>query len=109
MHTDFYRIERLPPYVFAEVNGMRAAMRARGQDVIDLGMGCFWGAERTFWQLPGVVTTLVGYEGGLTPNPTYEETTTGRTGHAEVVRVVYDPAVISTDEVLKEYEKFTNR
>ena len=72
-----------------------------GLEVIDLGLGCFWGAERIFWQTPGVFTTLVGYAGGLTPNPTYEETCTGLTGHAEVVRVVYDPAVISTEALLR--------
>ena len=70
---------------------------AEGLEVLDLGMGCFWGAERIFWQIPGVVTTLVGYEGGLTPNPTYEETCTGLTGHAEVVRVVYDPSVVALE------------
>jgi peptide-methionine (S)-S-oxide reductase len=65
------------------------------------GMGCFWGAERKFWQTPGVVTTAVGYAGGLTPNPTYREVCTGQTGHAEVVLVVYDPARVSFDDLLK--------
>ena len=65
------------------------------------GMGCFWGAERRFWQLEGVYTTAVGYQGGMTPNPTYEETCTGMTGHTEAVRVVYDPAVVSYDDLLK--------
>ena len=66
-------------------------------------MGCFWGAERKFWQLPGVFTTAVGYAGGLTPNPTYEEVCSGRTGHVEVVLVVYDPAVVSFGRLLKEF------
>ncbi|MTV27645.1 peptide-methionine (S)-S-oxide reductase MsrA [Nitriliruptoraceae bacterium ZYF776] len=65
-----------------------------------VGMGCFWGAERIYWQLDGVVTTAVGYSGGATPNPTYEEVCTGRTNHAEDVLVVYDPAVIGFDELL---------
>ena len=65
------------------------------------GMGCFWGAERRFWQLPGVYSTAVGYQGGTTPNPSYEETCTGMTGHTEAVRVVYDPAVVSYDDLLK--------
>ena len=65
------------------------------------GMGCFWGAERRFWQLPGVYTTAVGYQGGITPNPTYDETCTGMTGHTEAVRVVYDPAVVSYADLLK--------
>jgi peptide-methionine (S)-S-oxide reductase len=68
---------------------------------IVVGMGCFWGAERKFWQTDGVFTTAVGYAGGFTPNPTYEETCTGRTGHTEVVLVVFDPTVISVDAVLK--------
>ena len=66
-----------------------------------VGMGCFWGAERMFWQSEGVVTTAVGYAGGSTPNPTYEEVCSGRTGHTEVVLVVFDPAVIAYEGVLK--------
>ncbi|HEY2159690.1 MAG TPA: peptide-methionine (S)-S-oxide reductase MsrA [Solirubrobacteraceae bacterium] len=65
------------------------------------GMGCFWGAERVFWQAPGVYTTAVGYAGGFTPNPSYEEVCSGRTGHNEVVLVVFDPAVTSYAEMLK--------
>ncbi len=65
------------------------------------GMGCFWGAERKFWQCPGVFSTAVGYSGGYTPNPTYEEVCTGLTGHSEVVKVIYDPAVVSYRELLR--------
>lgn len=74
-----------------------------GFEEIQLGMGCFWGAERLFWKLPGVYTTSVGYAGGYTPNPTYEETCTGRTGHTEVVRVVWDPEKVSLDTILKTF------
>ncbi|WP_066955509.1 peptide-methionine (S)-S-oxide reductase MsrA [Streptomyces lushanensis] len=73
----------------------------QGLEVADFGLGCFWGAERTFWQQEGVWTTLVGYQGGTTPNPTYEEVCSGLTGHTEAVRVVYDPKVISYAELLK--------
>jgi len=76
---------------------------ATGQEKILFGLGCFWGAERLFWQLEGVVSTSVGYAGGYTPNPTYEEVCTGKTGHTEVVRVVFDPAVISLEELLKTF------
>jgi peptide-methionine (S)-S-oxide reductase len=73
---------------------------AEGFQTAIFGMGCFWGAERTFWQTPGVWTTAVGYAGGHTPNPTYAEVCSGRTGHTEVVLVVFDPAVVSFDQVL---------
>jgi peptide-methionine (S)-S-oxide reductase len=72
-----------------------------GLEVAVFGMGCFWGAEKMFWKLPGVYSTSVGYAGGTTPNPTYEETCTGMTGHTEVVQVVYDPAKIAYEDLLK--------
>jgi peptide-methionine (S)-S-oxide reductase len=72
-----------------------------GMQTLVVGMGCFWGAERIFWQAPGVYTTAVGYAGGLTPNPTYEEACSGRTGHTEAVLVVFDPAKTSVDEMLR--------
>lgn len=72
-----------------------------GMEMAMFGMGCFWGAERKFWQLTGVYTTAVGYAAGVTPNPTYQEVCTGMTGHNEVVRVVYDPKIISYEELLK--------
>jgi len=70
---------------------------------IVLGLGCFWGAERLFWQLEGVYTTAVGYAGGMTPNPSYEEVCSGQTGHSEVVLVVFDPQVITLDAILKTF------
>jgi peptide-methionine (S)-S-oxide reductase len=72
-----------------------------GTQIAEFALGCFWGAEKTFWQTPGVVSTAVGYEGGFTPNPTYEEVCSGRTGHAETVRVVFDPAKVSYPELLR--------
>ncbi|EYD77991.1 Peptide methionine sulfoxide reductase MsrA [Rubellimicrobium mesophilum DSM 19309] len=72
-----------------------------GMEVAVFGMGCFWGVERMFWKLPGVHSTMVGYGAGYTPNPTYEEVCTGRTGHNELVRVVYDPKVTSYEDLLK--------
>jgi len=71
-----------------------------GMEQLVVGMGRFWGAERFFWQIEGVYTTAAGYAGGRTPNPTYEETCTGRTGHTEAVLVVYDPEVVSVDTLL---------
>ena len=89
--THFVNGHRLePPYPA----GLKTAM---------FGLGCFWGAEKLFWNLPGVYTTAVGYAGGLTPNPTYEEVCTGRTGHNEVVRVVYDPAETSYEDLLRAF------
>ncbi|CBS85573.1 peptide-methionine (S)-S-oxide reductase MsrA [Azospirillum lipoferum] len=84
------------------VNGHRLAPPyPPGLEVIDLGLGCFWGAERKFWQVPGVWVTAVGYQGGYTPNPTYEEVCSGRTGHTEAVRVVYDPAMVTAEDLLR--------
>ena len=72
-----------------------------GMEMALFGMGCFWGAERVFWQAPGVYTTAVGYAAGYTPNPTYDEVCSGRTGHNEVVVAVFDPSITSYDEMLK--------
>jgi peptide-methionine (S)-S-oxide reductase len=84
------------------VNGERIKPPfADGLEAAVFGLGCFWGAERLFWQTPGVVTTAAGYAGGFTTNPTYEEVCSGRTGHAEVVLVVFDPARVTYDELLK--------
>jgi peptide-methionine (S)-S-oxide reductase len=72
-----------------------------GSQTAVFGLGCFWGAERKFWQTPGVISTQVGYAGGSTPNPTYREVCSGRTGHTEVVRVVFDPKVVTYEQLLK--------
>jgi peptide-methionine (S)-S-oxide reductase len=74
-----------------------------GTQVLYVAMGCFWGAERIFWKLPGVVTTAAGYMGGYTPNPTYEEVCTGRTGHAEAVLIAFDPSLSSPELLLKAF------
>lgn len=86
------------------VNGHRiVAPFPAGTQLALFGLGCFWGAERKFWQLPGVYSTAAGYAGGFTPNPTYEEVCTGMTGHNEVVRVVFDPQKVSYGELLKTF------
>jgi peptide-methionine (S)-S-oxide reductase len=89
----------VPPAHF--VNGASLTEFPAGTERAVFGMGCFWGAERKFWETDGVVSTAVGYAGGSTPNPTYEETCSGRTGHAEVVLVVFDPARVSYGELLR--------
>ncbi|MCE0494037.1 peptide-methionine (S)-S-oxide reductase MsrA [Vibrio salinus] len=81
---------------------------AQNQQKILFGMGCFWGAERLFWQLEGVISTAVGYSGGYTPNPTYDEVCTGRTGHTEVVRIIYDPQIITLPELLNVFWEHHN-
>ena len=72
-----------------------------GSEIAEFALGCFWGEEKMFWEQPGVIVTAVGYQGGTTPNPTYKEVSSGRTGHAETVRVVYDPKRITYDQLLK--------
>jgi peptide-methionine (S)-S-oxide reductase len=83
------------------VNGHSLTEFPEGFETALFGMGCFWGAERLVWQTPGAWTTAVGYAGGFTPNPSYEEVCSGRTGHAEVVLVVFDPGVLSYEQLLK--------
>jgi peptide-methionine (S)-S-oxide reductase len=98
---------RPQPLAVAEkhfVNGNRLAPPfPAGFELAHFGLGCFWGAERLFWELPGVWSTSVGYAGGLTPNATYQEVCTGQTGHTEVVRAVFDPTKISYSELLKTF------
>jgi len=96
------RMQRMPVPAAHFVNGNRLEPPfPAGLSLAVFAMGCFWGAERCFWTRKGVYSTAVGYAGGFTPNPTYEEVCSGRTGHAEVVRVVFDPAATSYDELLR--------
>ena len=85
------------------VNGNSLTDVPDGHEVIYAGLGCFWGAERLFWTLPGVWSTAVGYQGGFTPHPTYQEVCSGQTGHTEAVRVVFDPVVLSHNALLKSF------
>lgn len=96
------RTARMPvPARHAVLDAPLAPPYPEGYEIADFGLGCFWGAERKFWQTPGVYTTAVGYQGGHTQNPTYEEVCSAQTGHTEAVRVVYDPAKISYEELLR--------
>ena len=95
------RAEKMPVPERHFVNGAPLAGPFPGLETAIFGLGCFWGAERKFWQAPGVVSTAAGYAGGETPNPTYKEVCSGRTGHNEVVQVVFDPRKTSYDALLK--------
>jgi len=91
---------RVPAAHFVNGNRLEPPFPA-GTELALFGMGCFWGAEKIFWKTPGVYSTAVGYAGGFTPNPTYEEVCSGRTGHTEAVRVVFDPAVVTYESLLR--------
>ncbi len=93
---------RVPEQHFVNFHPLRGPY-PEGLETAVFALGCFWGAERIFWQIPGVYTTAVGYAGGITPNPTYEEACSGRTGHTEAVLVVFDPAVVAYDELLRAF------
>jgi peptide-methionine (S)-S-oxide reductase len=95
------RAEPMPLRNVHRVHGRPLRGDFAGLEVVDLGLGCFWGAERRFWQQRGVYTTAAGYAGGGTPNPTYEEVCSGLTGHAEVVRVVFDPGQVAFEDLLR--------
>jgi peptide-methionine (S)-S-oxide reductase len=96
------REEPIPTAETHFINGSRIQPPyPEGSEIATFAMGCFWGAEKLFWQTPGVISTSSGYAGGHTPNPTYEEVCTGKTGHAEAVQVVFDPSRISYEELLK--------
>jgi len=90
----------LPATHFVNGNPLQGPFAEHLQQAI-FGLGCFWGAERIFWETPGVFSTSVGYAGGITPNPTYQEVCSGMTGHTEVVSVIFDPAAVSYDELLR--------
>lgn len=92
----------VPEHHFVNKNPLKGPF-PDGLEQVIVGIGCFWGAERIFWNLPGVYVTAVGYTGGPTPNPTYEEVCSGRTGHNEVVLVVYDPNIISFETLIKAF------
>ena len=93
---------RVPERHFVNGNPLDGEFPAHLEQAM-FGLGCFWGAERRFWELPGVYSTAVGYAAGHTPNPTYDEVCSGRTGHNEVVRVIFDPAAISYEELLQTF------
>ncbi|WP_132701247.1 peptide-methionine (S)-S-oxide reductase MsrA [Reinekea marinisedimentorum] len=97
------RAEAMPLDSTHAVLGTDMTVVPQGFETLWLGLGCFWGAERLFWKLPGVYSTAVGYAGGITPNPTYEEVCSGQTGHAEVVQIVYNPEEITLAELLAEF------
>jgi peptide-methionine (S)-S-oxide reductase len=87
-----------PPHA---ISGRSLTEYPEGMQIAEFALGCFWGEEKAFWEVPGVWVTAVGYQGGMTPNPTYREACTGKTGHAEAVRVVFDPAKVTYEQLLK--------